>query len=88
VLAHVQDLTEALKELMPVRARVRRGGTELDVPAEELVPGDGGEAMPTVGGGVVREDEPPGPHEPRRHHRRLQAPSRDAAKRPLAGLKA
>jgi len=45
VLAYAQELqaeraTEALKELLPVRARVRRDGTELDVPAEELVPGD------------------------------------------------
>ena len=45
VLAYAQELqaeraTEALKELLPVRAQVRRDGTELDVPAEELVPGD------------------------------------------------
>jgi magnesium-transporting ATPase (P-type) len=45
VLAYAQELqaeraTEALKELLPVRARVRRDGAELDVPAEELVPGD------------------------------------------------
>ncbi len=45
VLAYAQELqaeraTEALKELLPVRARVRRDGTELNVPAEELVPGD------------------------------------------------
>ena len=45
VLAYAQELqaeraTEALKELLPVRARVRRESSELDVPAEELVPGD------------------------------------------------
>jgi calcium-translocating P-type ATPase len=44
-LAYAQELqaeraTEALRELLPVTARVRRDGTELDVPAAELVPGD------------------------------------------------
>jgi calcium-translocating P-type ATPase len=44
-LAYAQELqaeraTEALNELLPVRARVRRGGAELEVPAAELVPGD------------------------------------------------
>ena len=32
--------TEALRELLPPHARVRRDGTELDVPAVMLVPGD------------------------------------------------
>jgi calcium-translocating P-type ATPase len=45
VLAYAQELqaeraTEALKELLPVRARVRRDGSELNVAAEQLVPGD------------------------------------------------
>jgi magnesium-transporting ATPase (P-type) len=44
-LAYVQErqaerATEALRELLPVRTRVRRDATELDVPAAELVPGD------------------------------------------------
>ena len=44
-LAYMQELqaeraTEALRELLPPHARVRRGGTELDVPAVMLVPGD------------------------------------------------
>jgi calcium-translocating P-type ATPase len=44
-LAYAQELqaeraTEALRELLPMRARVRRDGTELEVPAAELVPGD------------------------------------------------
>jgi magnesium-transporting ATPase (P-type) len=44
-LAFVQELqaeraTEALRELLPARARVRRDGQELDVNATELVPGD------------------------------------------------
>ena len=30
----------ALKKMLPARARVRRGGAKLDVPAEDLVPGD------------------------------------------------
>jgi calcium-translocating P-type ATPase len=32
--------TEALRELLPMQARARRDGTELDVPAVQLVPGD------------------------------------------------
>jgi calcium-translocating P-type ATPase len=32
--------TEALRELLPVKARVRRDSTEVDVPAVDLVPGD------------------------------------------------
>ena len=45
VLAFAQELqaeraTEALTELLPVRARVRRDGAELEVDAAELVPGD------------------------------------------------
>lgn len=44
-LAYAQELqaeraTEALRELLPVRARVRRDGEELEVSATELVPGD------------------------------------------------
>ncbi len=44
-LAYMQELqaeraTEALRELLPPHARVRRDGTELDVPAVMLVPGD------------------------------------------------
>ncbi|MGZ4306437.1 MAG: cation-translocating P-type ATPase [Solirubrobacteraceae bacterium] len=44
-LAYAQELqaeraTEALRELLPSRARVRRDGAELEVPAAELVPGD------------------------------------------------
>ena len=44
-LAYAQELqaeraTEALRELLPVRARVRRGASELEVMAAELVPGD------------------------------------------------
>jgi P-type E1-E2 ATPase len=44
-LAYTQELqaeraTEALRELLPPHARVRRDGTELDVPAVMLVPGD------------------------------------------------
>ena len=44
-LAYAQELqaeraTEALRELLPVRARVRRDAVELEVPAAELVPGD------------------------------------------------
>ncbi len=44
-LAYVQELqaeraTEALRELLPNHARVRRDGAELDVSAAELVPGD------------------------------------------------
>ncbi len=44
-LAYVQELqaeraTEALRELLPPHARVRRDGTELDVAAAMLVPGD------------------------------------------------
>ncbi|WP_249021558.1 cation-transporting P-type ATPase [Conexibacter sp. S30A1] len=44
-LAYAQELqaeraTEALRELLPARARVRRDGAELDVAAIELVPGD------------------------------------------------
>jgi magnesium-transporting ATPase (P-type) len=44
-LAYVQELqaeraTEALRELLPPHTRVRRDGTELDVPAVLLVPGD------------------------------------------------
>ena len=32
--------TEALRRMLPHRARVRRDGTEFEVPAEEVVPGD------------------------------------------------
>jgi P-type E1-E2 ATPase len=32
--------TEALKELSPVKARVRRDGADADIPASSLVPGD------------------------------------------------
>jgi P-type E1-E2 ATPase len=44
-LAYMQEqqaerATEALRELLPPHARVRRDGTELDVPAVMLVPGD------------------------------------------------
>ncbi|HZE06680.1 MAG TPA: cation-transporting P-type ATPase, partial [Solirubrobacteraceae bacterium] len=44
-LAYAQELqaeraTEALRELLPARARVRRNAAELEVPAAELVPGD------------------------------------------------
>jgi calcium-translocating P-type ATPase len=44
-LAYAQELqaeraTEALSELLPIRARVRRDGTQLEVAAVELVPGD------------------------------------------------
>jgi len=44
-LAYMQELqaekaTEALRELLPVRARVRRNGHELEIEASELVPGD------------------------------------------------
>jgi magnesium-transporting ATPase (P-type) len=44
-LAYAQELqaeraTEALRELLPVRARVRRDGGEIEVMAAELVPGD------------------------------------------------
>ena len=44
-LAYMQELqaeraTEALRELLPPHARVRRDGTELDVPGVMLVPGD------------------------------------------------
>jgi calcium-translocating P-type ATPase len=44
-LAYAQELqaeraTEALRELLPVRTRVRRDGVEMEVAAGELVPGD------------------------------------------------
>ncbi|HTU95203.1 MAG TPA: HAD-IC family P-type ATPase, partial [Solirubrobacteraceae bacterium] len=44
-LAFMQELqaeraTEALRELLPVRARVRRDAQETEIPAAELVPGD------------------------------------------------
>jgi len=44
-LAYAQELqaeraTEALKELLPLKARVRRDGAEAEVPASSLVPGD------------------------------------------------
>ncbi|HET8979893.1 MAG TPA: cation-transporting P-type ATPase [Solirubrobacteraceae bacterium] len=44
-LAYAQELqaeraTEALRELLPAQARVRRDGTETEVAATELVPGD------------------------------------------------
>ena len=44
-LAYAQELqaeraTEALRALLPVRARVRRDGTEMEVAADALVPGD------------------------------------------------
>jgi calcium-translocating P-type ATPase len=44
-LAYMQELqaekaTEALRELLPVRARVRRNGHEREIEASELVPGD------------------------------------------------
>ena len=44
-LAYLQEMqaeraTEALSELLPVQARVRRDGQELEIVASELVPGD------------------------------------------------
>ena len=35
-----EQATEALRNLLPVYARVRRGGAELRIPAAELAPGD------------------------------------------------
>jgi Ca2+-transporting ATPase len=35
-----EKAAEALRRILPRRARVRRGGGEAQIPAEELVPGD------------------------------------------------